>query len=311
MKIKKPYFWDLPKPNIISYFLIPFSIPIMIRNFFLKFIKKKKSSNIKTICIGNIYIGGTGKTTLTIKVYEILNKLNKKIATVKKDYSDQKDEQHLLDEKTSLIISKSRNQAIQQGIKENYKVLIFDDGLQEAKIDYDLKFVCFKSKNWIGNGLYIPAGPLREKISSLKKFDAVFLNGNSDGLEAIKFQIKKINPNIKIFITHYRISNINEYDLKSKYLIFSAIGDPLSFKNILIENNFDVSKELIFGDHYNYNYEDIEKIQNIAKKNNLKIITTEKDYVKIPDEFKNNINYLSINLSIQNESELIELLKKI
>ena len=94
-------------------------------------------------------------------------------------------------------------------------------------------------------------------------------------------------------------------------MIFSAIGDPLSFKNILIENNFDVSKELIFGDHYNYSNKDIEKIQNIAKKNNLKIITTEKDYVKIPDRFKNNINYLSINLSIQNESELIELLEKI
>ena len=311
MKIKKPYFWDLPKPNIISYFLIPFSILIIIRNFFLKFIKKKKSSNIKTICIGNIYIGGTGKTSLTIKVYEILNKLNKKIATVKKYYSDQKDEQYLLDEKTSLIISESRSKAIEQGIKENYKILIFDDGLQDAKIDYDLKFVCFKSKNWIGNGLYIPAGPLREKISSLKKFNAVFLNGNSDDLETIQYQIKKINPNIKIFITHYRISNINEYDLKSKYLIFSAIGDPLSFKNILIENNFDISKELIFGDHYNYDNKDIEKIQNIAKKNNLKIITTEKDYVKIPDKLKHNINYLSINLYIQNESELIELLKKI
>ena len=311
MKIKKPYFWDLHKPNFISYFLIPLSIPIVIRNFFLKFVKKKKSSNIKTICIGNIYIGGTGKTTLTIKVYEILNELNKKIATVKKDYSDQKDEQRLLEEKTCLIISKSRDKAIEQGIEQNYKVLIFDDGLQDAKIDYDLKFVCFKSKNWIGNGLYIPAGPLRENVSSLKKFDAVFLNGNSDSLESIKYQIKKINPNIRIFITHYKISNIDKYDLKSKYLIFSAIGDPLSFKNILVENNFDISKELIFSDHYNYSDKDIEKIQKIAKKNSLKIITTEKDYVKIPDKLKNNINYLSIDLSIQNESELIELLKKI
>tara|TARA_B100001057_G_scaffold10088_1_gene9547 strand:+ start:8886 stop:9821 length:936 start_codon:yes stop_codon:yes gene_type:complete len=311
MRIKKPYFWDLPKPNIISYFLIPLSIPIIVRNFFLKFIKKKKSSNIKTICIGNIYIGGTGKTTLTIKVYEILNELNKKIATVKKDYYDQKDEQSLLEEKTCLIISKSRDKAIEQGIKQNYKVLIFDDGLQDAKIDYDLKFVCFKSNNWIGNGLYIPAGPLREKVSSLKKFDAVFLNGNSDGIESIKYQIKKINPKIRIFITHYKISNIDKYDLNSKYLIFSAIGDPLSFKNILLENNFDISKELIFSDHYNYSHKDIEKIQNIAKKNNLRIITTEKDYVKIPDKLKDNINYLSIDLSIQNESELIDLLKKI
>ena len=136
MKFKKPYFWDLPKPNIISYFLIPFSIPITIRNFFLKFAKKKKSSEIKTICVGNIYIGGTGKTTLTIKVYEILDKLNNKIATVKKNYTDQKDEQSLLDKKTSLIISESRDRAIEQGIKENYEALIFDDGLQDSKIDY-------------------------------------------------------------------------------------------------------------------------------------------------------------------------------
>jgi len=311
MKFKKPYFWDLPKPNIISYFLIPFSILITIRNYFLKFIKKKKPSDIKTICVGNIYIGGTGKTTLTIKVYEILNKLNNKIATVKKNYSDQKDEQLLLDKKTSLIISKSRDGAIEQGIKENYEVLIFDDGLQDSKIDYDLKFVCFKSKNWIGNGLCIPAGPLREKISSLKKFDAVFLNGNSDSLETIQYQIKNINPNIKIFKTLYKISNISKFDLNSEYLIFSAIGDPFSFKNILLENNFNISRELIFSDHYNYSHKDIEKIQSIAKKSNLKIITTEKDYVKIPDKLKNNINYLAIDLFIHNESELIELLKKI
>ena len=311
MKFKKPYFWDLPKPNIISYVLIPFSILITIRNYFLKFIKKKKSSDIKTICVGNIYIGGTGKTTLTIKVYEILNKLNNKIATVKKNYSDQKDEQLLLDKKTSLIISKSRDRAIEQGIKENYEVLIFDDGLQDSKIEYDLKFVCFKSKNWIGNGLCIPAGPLREKISSLKKFDAVFLNGNSDSLETIQYQIKNINPNIKIFKTLYKISNISKFDLNSEYLIFSAIGDPFSFKNILLENNFNISRELIFSDHYKYSHKDIEKIQSIAKKNNLKIITTEKDYVKIPDKLKNNINYLAIDLFIHNESELIELLKKI
>ena len=201
MNFKKPFFWDLPKPNLISYLLIPFTIPIIVRNFFFKFIKKEKTSDIKTICVGNIYIGGTGKTTLSIKIYEILNQLNNKIATVKKNYDNQKDEQQLLNQKTSLIISKSRDKAIQQGIKEKYKVLIFDDGLQDSKVDYDLKFVCFKSKNWIGNGLYIPAGPLREKISSLKRFDAVFLNGKSSNLETIQEQIKNINPNIKIFKT--------------------------------------------------------------------------------------------------------------
>ena len=311
MNFKKPFFWDLPKPNLISYLLIPFTIPIIIRNFFFKFIKKEKTSNIKTICVGNIYIGGTGKTTLSIKIYEILNQLNNRIATVKKNYDNQKDEQQLLNQKTSLIISKSRDKAIQQGIKEKYKVLIFDDGLQDSKIDYDLKFVCFKSKNWIGNGLHIPAGPLREKISSLKRFDAVFLNGKSSNFENIQEQIKNINPNIKIFKTFYKILNIKTYDLNSKYLIFSAIGDPSSFKDILLENNFDISRELIFSDHYKFKHEDIKKIQLLAERDNLKIITTEKDYIKIPDKFKGNIDQLTIDLIIQNETELINLLKKI
>ena len=69
--------------------------------------------------------------------------------------------------------------------------------------------MCFKSKNWIGNGCLIPAGPLREKISSLKKFDAVFLNGNFKNFEKnSRYNFKKINPNIKIFKTFYKIKNI-------------------------------------------------------------------------------------------------------
>ena len=311
MNFKKPSFWDLPKPNIISYLLIPSSIPFIIRNFFLRIIKRKKSANIKTICVGNIYIGGTGKTPLTIKIYEILKKLGKNIATVKKDYSDQLDEQKILRKKTSLIISKSRTKAIQQGIDKGYTVLIFDDGLQEMKIDYDLKIVCFKSKNWIGNGLYIPAGPLREKISSLKKFDAVFLNGKSNNFERIRNQIQTINSSIKIFNTFYQVSNLKKHDLDSKYLIFSGIGNPSDFREILQENNFDIAQEMIFPDHYKYSEKDFKQIVDIAKEKNFKIITTEKDYMKISDKFKIEIEYLEIDLVIQNVGELQNLLEKL
>ncbi len=308
MNLKKPLFWDLPKPSLVSYLLIPLTLPIILRNFLFQFLKKEKSSNIKTICVGNIYLGGTGKTPLSIKIYEILKKLNNKVATVKKNYSNQKDEQLLLKQKTSLIISNSRKNAINEGINQNYKVLIFDDGLQESKIDFDIKLVCFKSKNWIGNGQLIPAGPMREKISSLKRFDAVILNGNSDNLETIENQIKKINSNIKIFKTFYEISNIQKYDLNSKYLIFSGIGNPSDFKDILLENKFDVRKELKFSDHYKYSLNDFEKIIINAKNENLKILTTEKDYMKIPEEFKKEIDFIAIDLIIQNEEKFIELL---
>ena len=179
------------------------------------------------------------------------------------------------------------------------------------KIDYDLKLVCFKSKYWIGNGQYIPAGPLREKISSLKRFDAVFLNGRSSNFERIRNQIQTINPNIKIFNTSYKVSNLKKYDLKSKYLIFSGIGNPSDFRDILQENNFDVAQEMVFPDHYKYSEKDFKKIIDIAKEKNFKIITTEKDYMKISDKFKTEIEYLSIDLVIQNESELKDLLKKL
>ena len=295
MKLKKPSFWDFPNPNYLSYLLIPFSLPIVLRNFLLQFIKKEKSSNIKTICVGNIYLGGTGKTPLAIKISQILKREGIKVATIKKNYLNQKDEQLLLKQKTSLIIADTRKDAISQGIKERYDILVFDDGLQETKIDYDIKLVCFKSKIWIGNGQLIPAGPMREKISSLKRFDAVFLNGKLDNFDKIEKQIKKINLDIKIFKTFYKILNIETYNLDSKYLIFSGIGDPFSFKDILVENKFNVVREMIFPDHYDYNLDDLEKIQNIAKNENLKIITTEKDFMKIPEEFKKEINFLTID----------------
>ena len=310
MKLKKPSFWDLTKPNFLSYLLIPFSLPILLRNFLFHFMKKKKSPNIKTICVGNIYLGGTGKTPLTIKIYQILKQEGIKVATIKKNYLNQKDEQLLLKQKTSLIIADSRKDAISQGIKEKYDILVFDDGLQETKIDFDIKLVCFKSKIWIGNGQLIPAGPMREKISSLKRFDAVFLNGSSGNFEKIEKQIKNINLDIKIFKTFYKILNIQKYNLESKYLIFSGIGDPSSFRDILVENKFNVAREMVFPDHHDYSLYDLEKIRNIARNEKLKIITTEKDFMKIPQEFKKEINFLTIDLIIQDERKLIELLTK-
>ena len=288
---------------------MPFSLPIVLRNYLSKFSKKEKSLKIKTICVGNIYLGGTGKTPLTIKLYEILKKFGHNVATVKKNYSNQKDEQLLLNKKTSLIISKSRKDTILLDSNQNYDFLIFDDGLQEMRIEFDFKFVCFKLNNWIGNGQLIPAGPMREKILSLKKFDAVFLNGQSNNFDKIKEQIKNINSNIKIFRTFYKISNIEKFNLNFKYLIFSGIGNPSDFKNILLENKFNIAKEMIFPDHYKYNDNNFEKIINTAKDEKLKILTTEKDYMKIPAKFREKIDFLSIDVVIKNEDELVKLLK--
>ena len=308
MKFKKPVFWDLKKPNFFSYLLIPFTILVIINNFFLNIQKKKNFSKIKTICVGNIYLGGTGKTPLTIKLFNIIRKMDLEVITAKKFYSNQTDEQTLLQTKTKTIVTKEREDAINQAINSLNQVIIFDDGLQEKKINYDLKIVCFKKKNWIGNGQLIPSGPLREKIENLKNYDAVFLNGKDHNSNEIRKTIYKLNPKIEIFETNYEIINFGELNKNSNYLIFSGIGDPSSFKEILLDNNVKVIKEIIFPDHHIYKKKDVKNIFEDANRLNAKILTTEKDFIKLSDHDAEKINFLKIDLKITEEEKLINFL---
>ena len=310
MKIKKPYFWDLKKPNFLSYFLLPLTIPIALNNFLSSLNKKKEfHNNIKTICVGNIYVGGTGKTPLTIKLSQILEGLNYKTGVVKKFYKDQNDEQRLIKKKTKLYCSKKRKIALDMAIKNKVEIAIFDDGLQDKSINYNLKFVCFNNTKGIGNGFLLPAGPLREKVNSMSKYDAIFINGTQRNNNNLKKFLKKFNKNIKIFETFYQPTNINEFNNKDKYLIFSGIGNPDTFKEILTQNNFNISKDIRFPDHYQYNKNDINKIKVYAKNTGSKILTTEKDYIKLNKKEAKGINYLSVDLLIKNKNELINFIE--
>ena len=309
MKLKKPKFWDDKKPSFLSYLLLPLTCPIIINNLFLKTKTNQLNQKIKKICVGNIYVGGTAKTPLTIKIYEILKSLKYKTATIKKFYKDQVDEQKILSSKTILYCSKNRAFALNQAIKDNIDIAVFDDGLQDRSINYDLKFVCFNNIKWIGNGCLIPAGPLREKIESISKYDAVFLNGNKRDNSNIKSLIHKYNKDIPVFESTYRPTNINQFDTNVKYLIFSGIGNPESFKETAINNGLDVVKEIIYPDHYQYSVNDINNIMLHAKSLNAQILTTEKDYTKINSNKNNEIKFLKIELTIQDEQKLINYLK--
>ena len=187
MKLNKPKFWDYKKPNIISYVLWPISVIIRIIQFLRSTIQhKKKYSSIKTICIGNIYLGGNGKTSLSLKIQKILNEKKIKTCFIKKYYPSQIDEQKILEANGKLFKSSNRQTSINEAIKQEYQIAIFDDGLQDFSINYDLSFVCFNNINWIGNGFTIPAGPLRENPNNLRKYKNLFIKGNKEKLENIK-----------------------------------------------------------------------------------------------------------------------------
>lgn len=311
MKFKKPEFWDYEKPNIFSYILLPLTLIIRLSNLILNNYRPEKNIKIKTICVGNIYVGGTGKTPTTIKLYNLVKKLKHKVVTAKKFYKQEKDEQLLLSKQTDVIIGKKREDIINLAIKKNKDVIIFDDGLQDKTIDYDIKFLCFNSLEWIGNGKLLPSGPLREDINSLKKYDGIFIKGEDyTKTKKICKIIKKVKPRIKIFFTHYVISNLRNLNVNEKYLLFSGIGSPNSLRVFLKKKKIKIVSEIIYPDHYEYKDSDIKKIILKAKQLKLKIITTQKDYVKIPKKFRNKIKFLKAELNIKNENDLSNFLKK-
>ena len=304
MNLKKPKFWDYNKPNLTAYLLFPIALIISV----LKSLVNKSSNKkykIKTICIGNIYLGGTGKTSLCIKLNKILKKKNIKSCFIKKYYKNQIDEQKLLEKNGKLFLSDKRVDAIKKAENANFDIAILDDGLQDKTINYDLSFVCFNNINWIGNGMTIPAGPLRENINNLKNFKHVFLNGNLENIDSLKKQINKLNPDISIHLGKYEPTNIDEFKKNEKYLIFSGIGNHHTFVSMVKKNGLVVLKDLEFPDHYSYTKQDIKKILNEANELNCSVITTEKDFQKIKILSDNKIKIMKIDLKIIDEDKFI------
>ena len=114
---------------------------------------------------------------------------------------------------------------------------------------------------------------------------------------------------MKIFFTRYKVINSKKFNKNNNFLIFSGIGNTDDFKKTLIENKFKIVKEITYPDHYKYKNKDIEEIKKKAKNINAKIITSEKDYVKVKKFDKKNIKFLKTNLIIQNEKELFNFIK--
>ena len=307
MKLKKPKFWDYEKPHLYSYLLLPFSIALRLISK-IRSKPKLTNPNIKTICVGNIYIGGTGKTSLVIKIKEILEKKNIKVCFIKKFYSNQIDEQRLLNKNGKLFISLKRITALDEAISQGYKVAIFDDGLQDMSIKYDLEIVCFNNLNWIGNGFTLPSGPLRENINNLLFYKNVFLNGNEKNLTNIKNQIKKINPTININQGRYVPLNIDDFNKVHNYIIFSGIGNHKTFVSMLKNNDLKIVEDLEYPDHYKYSKKDFDEIVNKAKKYNAKILTTEKDYLRLDSFDKSEVLFIKSTLEIIDEKNLIQTL---
>ena len=307
MKLKKPKFWDYKKPNLFALILYPFAVILALVSSF----KKKTSENnlkIKTICFGNIYIGGTGKTSLCLELNKLLSKKNIRSCFVKKFYKDQYDEQKLLMQNGKLFLSNKRIDALKNAEKENYKIAILDDGLQDKSINADINIICFNNTNWIGNGMTIPSGPLRESFENIKNYKHIFLNGNSENIEDIKQKVLETNPLINIYLGEYRPLNIDKFKKTQNYLVFSGIGNHRTFVSMLKNHGLKILKDLEFPDHFQFRKNDIDKIIKQADDLNCEIITTEKDYLRLENLTFKKIRFIRSQIKILDEEKFLNVI---
>ena len=296
MRLIKPKFWQTK--NFISFILYPLSLVTYLINVSkILFIKKKFA--IKTICIGNVFVGGTGKTSLAIEIDELLNKKFKTIF-IKKKYKNQLDEINLLRNKGKIISSNNRENALLTASKKKYEVAILDDGLQQKNINYDLKIVCFNSENALGNEFMLPAGPLRENISAIKKYNLIFINGERKNYKLLS-KLKSINKKSRIFEGKYKPLNLKNFNLKKKYLMFCGIGNPNEFEKTLLKYKFDICEKIIFPDHHKLTKIELNELKDKAKKENFTIVTTEKDFFRLSKIERKNIKCLKIKLEIKDK----------
>jgi len=305
MRSLKPKFWDLQKISFWSILLLPFSLIYLIGVHLNKIFKIPKQYEIPIICIGNIYVGGTGKTPLVREVFNKTKSLGKNPAIIKKNYDYVQDEINMLKKTGKVFSSPKRDESITLAITNKYDVAILDDGFQDFSIKPNFSILCFNSRQLFGNGLVLPSGPLRESLSSIKRADCIIINGDKN-LEFENNLTKKMGrKKIPIFYSNYKIKNIEKF-IDKEIIAFAGIGNPSNFFDLLKKNNIDLKQTYSFPDHYEYSQKDLDKI--LGDKS-IKIITTEKDFYRLNDAQQKICDYLEVNLEIEDEDKLMNLIK--
>ena len=317
--------------SLLRILLLPISLLYylyqLIRNkFYDQGIIESKHFDIPTISVGNLSVGGTGKTPLVN--YIISNfKNNYKLAFLSRGYGRDSSGYILADEKTLVtkigdepflikknhgeilvVVSEDRVLGVSKTINENSGVQFFilDDAFQHRRLKCDLNIVVTKYDNPYYSDFVLPTGNLREPISGIKRAQIIVISKCPNNLGEVQRQeiIKKIKPSDqqKVFFTTivYDESLVGRVDLnvmdltETSVLLVTGIADSSDLEKYL--NNKKISFEhLKFNDHHIYSEADIDKIKSKSK--NKKIITTEKDYHKILDiKSFENMHYIGIKV---------------
>lgn len=285
--------WWFLKQNPVAWLLIPISwvyylvgrIVAVWRALFA--IKSRRP----IICVGNIFAGGVGKTPI---VRAIANYFGAPV--VMRGYKKSAKTGNVGDEATMLSrtglavhVGDRKSNVVLLNKQDDNSPIVMDDGLQNPSIKKDVSIIVFDQGLGYGNGLMLPAGPLRVPKKSVEKADAVIVIENKHPKKNFKLPV-----GVPVFWA--KNQTVSPYADDVKLVAFAGIGYPKKFfaalKNVVARR--------AFPDHYEYTQQDIEKLFAIAKKKNAKLITTEKDWVRLPIEIRDEIKYARLDTVIEN-----------
>lgn len=322
--------------KIIRFFLIPFvpifAVIVKLRNFlFEKEILKTESVNAKIISVGNINIGGSGKTPLVIYLSNLLANASNRVGVLSRGYGRKSkgyllvsDGQNILTHVESCgdeILLTAQECQVPCAVAErriggakklisdmNLEVIVLDDAFQHRWIKRDIDLVICEQRFLISPEFFdhflLPAGQMRENFSSLKRADAIIINRKFSQPRDIPNNVKKYFTDKKIFTSYYvakgfiDIKRKTEYNLSEfegqKSLVVCGIANPYSFFTALKQTNVDTENYLIFRDHKFYTEKEIQKIRKMFyASNSHSVVTTQKDAVKL-SEFHNELDDIDI-----------------
>lgn len=315
--INQPKFWF--NKNIISIFLLPFSwlfqLIVKFRHFlYQKNIFKVTHFKVPVIVIGNVAVGGTGKTPLVIWLAEFLNQNGFKPGIVTRGFRDEAllITRHLQNLHIPIMTNKNRVLAVENLLKvhSDCNVIISDDGLQHYALGRNIEIVVIDGRRGFGNGFCLPAGSMREAKSRLNLVNFIVVNENETIID--------LPQTVPVFEMHFdpvefinvkeqnKCLTINDKFFNDKKLhAVAGIGNPKRFFDTLTKLNLNfIAHE--FPDHYLYKPEDL----NFGK--DVIILMTEKDAVKCESAQFANENYWFLKIKVHIDDEFgKEILQKI
>jgi tetraacyldisaccharide 4'-kinase len=307
--------------KLLLYPLVPFyALITYVRNwFFDKNIFKTEKVKAVIISVGNISVGGSGKTPLVITLTNLLKKSGKNVGVLSRGYGRNtrgyllvSDGNNILapvnncgDEifitamecKVPAAVSESRVNGAVNFIRDTeVNVIVLDDAYQHRWIQRDLNLLIFEQRFLTEEDFFrqnlLPTGMMREPFKSVERADAVIINRKFTDREEIPAKYKKYFGNKQIFTACYKaiefgdVKHATSYGLEEfkgqKSLVVSGVANPFSFINILKQTSVDTSNQMIFRDHKNYSNKEVQEIRRkFYSTNSHSVVTTEKDAVKL------------------------------